>query len=155
MNEDYAIISDMIEYALLKKQEDRKNHICFLGHIGNKYSGTIGYNSSSSLHRSLIPLHAEMDCIKKHSYKMSKWRKRKCDVDLISLRVRKDGTLANSQPCYHCATELYKHKKIKIRNIYYCLDDGKIQKYRFTEWYKNVNHYITSGWATKLKERND
>lgn len=143
----------MIEDALSKIDDHSKNHISFLGNIGKTEGGIIGHNSSTSLHRSIIPLHAEMDCIKKLSYKMCKMRTRYCDVDLICLKVKKNGSLGNSQPCYHCATELYKHKKIRVRRVYFSLENGTIEKYNFKEWYCDTTHYISSGWNRKSQLR--
>ena len=147
------IIEQMISEALHQTNRNNKNHISFLGKVGKHNCGTIGRNSETSLHRSTIPLHAEMDCIKKLAYQMSKTRTRRCDVDLISIKVKQNGTLGNSQPCYHCATELYKHKKINVRHVYFSMENGMIQKCNFNDWYEETTHYVSSGWNKKLQER--
>lgn len=90
-----------------------------------------------------------MDCMKRLAFKMCKIRCRHVTTDLIVLKVDKNGNLHNSQPCYHCAIELYKSKKITIRHLYFSNSDGEIEKHNFKQWFHNTEHHISSGWCRK------
>lgn len=93
-----------------------------------------------------------MDCMKKLAYKMSKLRIRHCTTDMIVIRIGKNGNLLNSQPCYHCAIEMFRNKKIEIRNVYFSNQYGIIEKHNFKHWYLTANHHISSGWRYKQTE---
>lgn len=117
----------------------------------NNVNNTIGFNNLSSRY-SQITTHAEMDCIKKLALKMNRSNKRIMEVDMIVLQINKLGGLKNSQPCLHCATELYKNKKIKIKNLYFSNSNGHIEKYDFETWYMTTDHHISSGWSYLYKK---
>jgi hypothetical protein len=48
-------------------------------------------------------------------------------LEILVIRVDKDGLLKNSRPCNHCVESL---KMFGIRNIYYSNDHGQIIKER-------------------------
>jgi len=117
----------------------------------NNVNNTLGFNNLSSRYNSQITTHAEMDCVKKLAFKMSRCRKRFVETDMIVLQINKLGGLKNSQPCLHCATELYKNKKIKIKNLYFSNEDGNIVKHDFEVWYHMTTHHISSGWQYRYR----
>ena len=90
-----------------------------------------------------------MDCMKRLAFKMCKIRCRCVTTDLIVLKVDKQGNLGNSQPCYHCAIELNKNKKIKIRHLYFSNANGEIEKHNFKQWFHETDRHISSGWCRK------
>ena len=96
-----------------------------------------------------ITTHAEMNAIKQLAIQMCRVRVCRKTVDLIVIRVNKNGQLTMSQPCYHCAKELVKNKKIKIRHLYFSNKYGTIEKHNFLTWYNMTNHHISSGWLNK------
>jgi hypothetical protein len=117
----------------------------------NNVNNTIGFNNLSTRYNSDITTHAEMDCVKKLAFKMSRSRKRTIETDLIVLQINKLGELKNSQPCLHCATELFKNKKIKIKNLYFSTSEGNIVRHDFKSWYYVTEHHISSGWQYRYK----
>ena len=72
-------------------------------------------------------------------------------IDMLVIRLNKIGTLKNSKPCLHCILDIEKickKKKIKIRYIYYSINDNIIIKKKFSELKeetKSNNYYITRG----------
>ena len=75
--------------------------------------------------------HAEIDAIKKlpNFYKGSVF-------DLVVIRTTNSFILRNSKPCSKCIELLHyfcRKKKIKIRNVYYSTEEGKITKIKFSQ----------------------
>jgi len=48
-------------------------------------------------------------------------------LEILVVRVAKDGSLRNSRPCNHCLETM---KLFGIKNVYYSNDDGTIGKER-------------------------
>ena len=78
---------------------------------------------------------------------MKRKHQRKKVVNLAVIRISQDGELMNSQPCYHCATELMKNKLIIIKDLYFSNANGMIEKHDFATWYGHAEHHITHGWS--------
>ena len=78
-------------------------------------------------------LHAEMDAIRRLP---PKTHKRQILVDLVVVRVSKNGSLKNSAPCYKCIEHLNRLNKktnYKVRHIYYSDQTGNIVKKKFVD----------------------
>lgn len=104
-------------------------------------------NHNPRYHCSSLTTHAEMECVKRLAFQMSKRRLRRTMVDLVVIRASPTGVLGNSQPCRHCAIELMKHKHIQLRNIYFSNSKGDIEKHCFHEWFQKTDHHTSSGWT--------
>lgn len=97
--------------------------------------------------------HAEIDAMNKLllSYKLKNkksGRKRIITVNLLVIRVNKDGKLKNSKPCAHCITLLDGMHNHRIKWVYYSNDTGSIIKIRFSDLVR-TNHddgYVTRKW---------
>lgn len=81
--------------------------------------------------------HAEMSCIK--HLKITK----KTAVDLVILRLNKNGDIKMSKPCNKCIEHLSNvHPSIIIKNVYYSTDDGFI-KVKFNSLLKDKKYIST------------
>lgn len=76
--------------------------------------------------------------------KCQKIKKKK--MNMIVLRINKNGELCESAPCFHCTQELYKNKYVKINKLYYSRADTTITCIKFDDWVHNGNPYISRGW---------
>lgn len=77
--------------------------------------------------------HAEMDAIRKLP---PKYGSRKILVDLVVIRVGKNGSLKNSAPCCKCLehlTRMNKKTAYTLRYVYYSDATGNITKAKFSD----------------------
>lgn len=107
----------------------------------------MGENSNKSCFGNRnIKTHAEIDALKKmESLIRCKKIKNNKKMDLIVIRVRKNGDLAESAPCKHCTIQLTLNKMISINNLYYSRNDGSITCIKFNEWSKNNPKHVSKG----------
>ena len=87
--------------------------------------------------------HAEMDAIRKLP---PTYGKRKILIDLIVIRVTKNGSLKSSHPCSKCLLHLQNlclKTSYKLKYIYYSDETGQINKIKFTKLLLS-NEYISS-----------
>jgi hypothetical protein len=62
------------------------------------------------------------------------WSKRKkFVVDILVIRLNKNGSLGSSKPCVRCIRRLMASYKVTIRNVYYSITGGNIVKKKFHE----------------------
>jgi hypothetical protein len=144
-------IESIVPTTILRTWVKSANNQSF--HEINNVKNTIGFNSYNKRYNNCgITTHAEMDCMKRLAFKMCKIRQRYITVDRVVLKVSHDGTLRNSQPCFHCMTELHKNKKINIHHLYFSNGDGKVEKHDFQYWCHTTTHHISCGWRRKNKK---
>jgi hypothetical protein len=67
-------------------------------------------------------------------------------MDLIVVRIKKNGKLAESAPCYHCTRQLSYNKIIFIDNLYYSRDDETITCIKFKDWLCQGTSHISRCW---------
>ena len=93
-----------------------------------------GYNNySKGKYRSIHSMHAEMDAIRKLP---PLYKSRMISIDLIIIRINKEGLLRNSAPCCKCLEHLSRMNsktKYRLRHIYYSTASGGIIKEKFTD----------------------
>ena len=119
----------------------------------------IGENSDKPLNAGCkIKIHAEMDALQRFKGKLKcrKIKKNKINkVDLIVLRVNKNGCLCESAPCYHCTKELIGDNIININNLYFSKSDGTIICIKFNDWIELDSRYISKGWKWYIKTKSN
>jgi cytidine deaminase len=95
----------------------------------------IGENSMREAHTGCCyGSHAEMDAIRKLPPRYGS--KRKTTVDLVVVRVGKNGNLKNSAPCCKCLEHLNRlnlKTSYKLKYIYYSDATGNVIKIKFTD----------------------
>lgn len=90
-----------------------------------------------------------MDAIKK--LPPLKFKQNKTVIDLIVIRVDKNGTLKNSTPCFMCINYMERLNKLtsyKIRNIYYSDNNGNITLVKLNELRDAPEKHITMRFKT-------
>jgi hypothetical protein len=142
------------------------NHIAFMGDLTKKRCWKQGINGTNYVlghnhygmryNNSNIGTHAEMECVKKMAFRLSRVRQRRITTDLLVIKVTKNGDLTNSRPCRHCAIEMSKQTRIKVRHLYYSNDNGDIEKYVFDDWYRENESTckVSCGWNAQRYMRN-
>ena len=107
----------------------------------------IGENSDKPLYsNSKIKTHAEMDVLNKTRNLLRCGKIKKNKMDLIVLRINKNGKLCESAPCYHCTKELASNDFIQIDKLYFSRIDQTITCIKFDEWVENGTSYVSKGW---------
>jgi hypothetical protein len=96
-----------------------------------------------------ISKHAEYDLINKLNRIPNVKTNR---IDILVIKLSKNGYLGSSKPCMHCLNIMYK-SKYKIRYIYYSNNNREIVREKFTQM--DTNH-ISMGnkWKLGLLVRN-
>ena len=91
-------------------------------------------------------IHAEIDAYNKLIRgKYANARKiKKEKIDLIVIRINKNGELKQSRPCKHCINKLINMANYKIGKVYYSDENGNIVSETLTDLINNSN-YVTSG----------
>ncbi|ARF09682.1 hypothetical protein Indivirus_2_61 [Indivirus ILV1] len=72
-------------------------------------------------------------------------------IDLVILRIARDGSLKNSAPCFKCIEHmdrLNKKTTYRLRYIYYSDVTGNIIKTKFTELYQSENKHVSMRFRT-------
>ena len=89
-------------------------------------------------------LHAEINAYNK----MSNYYARKT-LDLIIIKLNREGTLLASRPCYNCIKSLL-YTGINIKHVYYS-NNGSIEKENFNTMFESDKTTLSSGMKYKLK----
>jgi len=71
-------------------------------------------------------------------------------IDLISIRISKNGKLGESRPCYNCILSL-NHFGLNFKNIYYSTSNGDIKKESFDELVNSDKIHVSSGYRQKKR----
>lgn len=91
-------------------------------------------------------MHAEMEASKKYP---KRWKEKRFHVDLIVLRVDKNGNYKISKPCLHCLAQLSRLGYCKIRKVYYSTENGCIISTRFSDLLMEKDPHISRGHRQK------
>ena len=67
-------------------------------------------------------------------------------LNLLVIRINKNGDLKNSKPCFKCITHLNRIPGYKINKIYYSNENGQIIESKFNDLYFEDNKYISRGF---------
>jgi len=105
----------------------------------------MGYNSTQEVWNGCgYGCHAEVCAAKKlRSKKKTKNGKRKETIDLIVIRINKNGKLANSKPCFKCLEHLNNIKNFRIGRIYYSNSNGDIVFDKFSELIESEYKHVS------------
>lgn len=101
--------------------------------------------SNSSLYSSM---HAEISACKRLARIATKLKLKMSKIDLVVLRVLRDGTMGSSRPCFHCIIQLDKYSKMlnfKLRYVYYSNCDGCIVREKFSDLVNSDIKHISKG----------
>jgi hypothetical protein len=156
------IIQEVIEMRLNNGiRMENYNHVAFFTTTNNKYFNNnyrmIGLNSNKTqFGNENITTHAEMDACKKIIHFIESKVMKRNRLDLIVLRINKNGNLCESAPCFHCTRFLHSkniQSRITMNNIYYSNKNGKITSIKFTEWLHQQNKNETKHISTCWKHR--
>lgn len=80
----------------------------------------------------------------------NKKHQKKIKMDIIVIRVNKQGYLRMSKPCYHCTMRMHTCSFVKIRHVYYSTNEGMLMKIKLRDLMKTDPH-ISSGFRYLLK----
>jgi len=153
IKEDNFLIKEynLINYLIQKRINNisrlsEANHLCHIATFVDKKRKnnhlTIGINTNRKrFNNNKIAVHAEIDALQK----LEKTNK-KHKMDLIVLRVNKNGKLCESAPCRHCTIELSKNTLVNINKLYFSRSDGSITCIKFSDWLKKEDHHVSKGW---------
>lgn len=139
---DYLIHKRIMNISKLSEA----NHLCHIATFVDKkrkdHNLIVGINTNRKrFNNNKIAVHAEIDALQK----LEKLNK-KPKMDLIVLRVNKNGKLCESAPCRHCTIELSKNNIVNINNLYFSRSDGSITCIKFSDWLKKEDHHVSKGW---------
>ena len=116
----------------------------------------IGENSFRYLNNNnKVSIHAEMDALNKLFIMKKMRRVKKTKMDLVVIRINRNGKLCESAPCYHCTQELLKNNLIVIDKLYYSTVYGNIICIKFDDWIKYGLPQISKGWKYTLKNNDN
>lgn len=100
----------------------------------------VNYNPCVNSNRYVMSIHAECDALQ-NLRKLNKHRrflKSGDGIDVVVVRISKNGKLGYSRPCKSCIQKLTKlSEKIKINNVYYSDSDGSFKKEKFKNMYNS------------------
>jgi len=114
--------------------------------LHNKNS-IIGENSFRCVNGSnKVTIHAEMDALNKLKIMIRLKKIKKAKMDLIVIRINKNGNLCESAPCFHCTQQLLNNDLVIIDKLYYSTIYGNIICIKFDDWVKYGKHHISKGW---------
>lgn len=134
MNEKWIMnyIYQKIEIESIKKE---RFHYAYLLVAKNKTEISDGKNNFIE-NKTCTTIHAEIAALEK----IRKWRVCPKNIDLIVIKLNKDGNIGKSKPCDHCIY-LLSESKVNIKNVYYStIIDNK--------------HYIIKEKFSKMKNYN-
>lgn len=83
--------------------------------------------------------HAEVNLLSSVSKFIKNENKNK-KIDILVVRLNKEGTLSNSKPCLHCVIHMKKYYSNNIRYIYYSNSHGEINRNSLNELLENTTH---------------
>jgi hypothetical protein len=104
------------------------------------FSSPLSYGENQIRGNSSI--HAEANCIDKIPMKRDGKIKK---VDLLVIRVTRDGRCTMSKPCMHCISKMNSIicKNYRIRSVYYSNYDGEIEKLSLSKLNKDPHKHIS------------
>lgn len=70
--------------------------------------------------------------------------KRKKPIDILVIRVNRDGELRNSKPCSKCLESLKTLRFFKVKWVYYSIN-GSIIREKFSTLFEKKDEYVTRG----------
>jgi hypothetical protein len=115
--------------------------VIFKGKLDDKDVLCYGQNKFTSKGTSI---HAEEDVINKLKPKK---RSNLISVDMLVIKVKRDGTLSNSLPCVHCLrtiADMPVVKGYKINKVYYSNDNGDIECQKLHDLINSNNLHVSS-----------
>jgi cytidine deaminase len=125
-------------------------HIAFI--IDNSNIMQYGYNNIRGLTYN-IPVHAEIDAINK----LKKFHKnQKIKIDILVLRVKRNGEYGMSKPCQNCIGKMDKIAMVRgyvLNKIYYSLDNGNFECNSITDLKKDTRVYETRFFRNSKKNK--
>lgn len=104
-------ISEYVNSKLEKKKE--KHHYAYFLLTNKKHEIAVGENSFIE-NKTCTTIHAELDALSK----INTWRECPKKIDLIVIKINKNGEIGEAKPCGHCIKVL-DDSKLKIKNVYY------------------------------------
>jgi cytidine deaminase len=112
MNEKWIMnyIYQKIEIERIKKE---RFHYAYLLVSKNKTEISDGKNNFIE-NKTCTTIHAEIAALEK----IKKWKECPKNVDLIVIKLNKDGNIGKGKPCDHCLY-LLSESKVNIKNVYY------------------------------------
>lgn len=108
------VYSNIIQYVneKIEKKNERHHYAYF---IKGKQIIEISKGENSFIkNETCTTIHAELDALQK----IIKWRICPNKLDLLVIKLNKNGEIGEAKPCPHCIFIL-NNTKIKIKNIYY------------------------------------
>lgn len=124
-----------------------RNHLCVFMNIKNN-NFIIGENTYDTIRK--VSTHAEMNALSKiEKYNTYKTMGQRQKYDILVIRIGKTGKLGVSRPCYHCIKSL-QQSSVKIRNVFYSTESGKIVKEKLSEMNEQSFTHISAGWVYRL-----
>lgn len=99
-----------------------------------------------------VSIHAEVSAIKKLQ-EIYKEKRKVLTYDLLVFRIFHNNSLHYSRPCYHCIRKLENSLFIKIRNVYYTAELGKLKCESFKELVDSADNgtaKISSGYRLRI-----
>jgi deoxycytidylate deaminase len=113
-------------------------------------------------------LHAEIDAIYKLNNLLKKKKNKIDSVNMLVIKVKRDGTISNSSPCINCLKKMTECPiGYKINKIYYSTNDQNINceklidlinadKLHVSAYYRNTGYNINKWhhWRSKLNYSN-
>jgi deoxycytidylate deaminase len=85
-------------------------------------------------------IHAEEDAIRKLPFRKNK---KKIEIDLLVIRINKNGKLLNSKPCSNCLKKMKNIKGYKIKYVHYSTENGTIVTQKLSDLLQDTNVHIS------------
>ena len=107
-----------------KRKNNEKLHYAFLLYKNELVSeGTNDFIKD----KTCTTIHAEMSALKK-------WKRlhNSCNIDLVVIKLKKNGDIGEGKPCNHCI-KLLSESKMRIINVYYSVSSVQIIKEKFSK----------------------
>ena len=150
---NYELIYELIDKRKAASHCGSFNHIaCFIPKMKRRVPFTIiGINTDKPAKNysgtCQVSTHAEIAAIERVQKYINKKNNRQQKMDLVVLRVNRQGELCNSAPCIHCTRAICDaNAYLQINHLYYSTESQTLIKIRFRDWVQQNPGHISRAW---------
>jgi len=143
---DISQPTTILRNNLVKTTDFRHNHIAMvLNGPFKKIPNYTTYGINNVTITNDVSEHAEVNALKK----LPPNKDHPIRINILVLRISKQGVLGMSKPCAHCLDYMSRIKGYTIRHIYYSNEEGKIIRHSYNQLANDENKHVSTGYKCK------
>jgi len=147
------MIENIVEIMIKKRQHNKKAHnhaaVFFKGNY-KKHCDIMTYGANTRFVKPYIgTIHAEKDALDRLPLRSNKKLK---TVNVCIIKISKTGKLGDSQPCFHCISNLMKEapkKGYRVEWIFFSKQSGQFEKCRLNKFLNTYTLFLSSFYKHK------